>query len=394
MWLQDRNTIYMNYMRNIVIDSNSAGDAVNKFKFQGGIDTAIGIDYPTTGPSMNFQTLIRDLAISVGERAPRVQIPLDDICSFLFHKFDTRLADKISVEIKFKNNPTGWLDTEFISSNLPAGAPIYPSLRVTNAFITQRSQLYTDPSILWNLSTPWMKPMIKTEVQAFPLGPNPPQFFNAASAVTNPQNNPLRVRFRLSDAFALHKRIIGMSLQISYADPGHSTPGVPGLQWFPNGTQAKIYKGGKLVEDLSSICKFGRQSDHFLKCLGANWVPHSATTAEQVIVGTAASLMNFNWNLWGAGGNYISFLDRNLAETNKADLGSLTNVALLGGISNEQSENWEVEIGVTYPGFLQGQTGGQFRDMGDQLLVYLHYTELLSIDASKGGNRSEIKVYS
>ena len=244
MWLQDRNTIYMNYMRNIVIDSNSAGDAVNKFKFQGGIDTAIGIDYPTTGPSMNFQTLIRDLAISVGERAPRVQIPLDDICSFLFHKFDTRLADKISVEIKFKNNPTGWLDTEFISSNLPAGAPIYPSLRVTNAFITQRSQLYTDPSILWNLSTPWMKPMIKTEVQAFPLGPNPPQFFNAASAVTNPQNNPLRVRFRLSDAFALHKRIIGMSLQVSYADPGATTPIFPGVQWGPNMCNAKIYKGG------------------------------------------------------------------------------------------------------------------------------------------------------
>eukprot|EP00663_Eupelagonemidae_sp_cell21sb_P007297 gene7297-2965_t len=197
------------------------------------------------------------------------------ITSFLFHKFDTRLADKISVEIRFKadTSTTNYDSTYWIAQAGPPGdPPIYPSLRITNAFITQRSQLYTDPSLLWDLSKPYMKTMIKTEYQAFTL----PAAFDAASAAIYTPASPMVVRFRLSDSFALHKRILGLSFAIKWQSTNNPS-GVLGQSWGPNICGARIFKGGKLVEDLSSIPKFNRQSAHFLKCLGASYVPLTST---------------------------------------------------------------------------------------------------------------------
>ena len=52
-----------------------------------------------------------------------------------------------------------------------------------HSFITQRSQLYTDPAMLWNLSQPYMKSLIKTEAQVFDL-PSRQTFGSASVAVS------------------------------------------------------------------------------------------------------------------------------------------------------------------------------------------------------------------
>ncbi len=182
MWIQDQNSVFMNYIRNVVLNAVGESDARDEWKNQGGLDTSVDLLYDS-GPIVSYQSVIYPLATTPGQKAVRVQIPLDMITSFLFHKFDTRLAEKISVEIRFKadQSVTNYDSAYWIAAAGPVGdPPIYPNLRITNSFITQRSQLYTDPSLLWNLSTPYMKSMIKTEAQSFAL----PVAFTAASAAT------------------------------------------------------------------------------------------------------------------------------------------------------------------------------------------------------------------
>ena len=307
MFIDGENAVWMNYMRNLFLDSSDAHDAIDKFKYQGGLDTSSDLTF-TQAPCKAEQTIVRDRAATAAAVDCRVQIPLDLITSFLFHKFPTTLADKISVEIRFKNMPTGHLETDFISS--VAGPPIYPALRVTNSFITQRCQLYTDPALLWPLSQPYMKSLVKTEVQQFLL-PGGQSLSQASFAAGFTAANPMIVRFRLSDAFALHKRILGFSFAISAADPGAPVGTLVGQQWGPNIMGARVFKGGKIVEDLSSIPKYGRQADHFLKCLGCSWTPQCAITEDINLPVHPVVLFQNNWNIWSWAGSYLSFLDRN-----------------------------------------------------------------------------------
>ncbi len=415
MWLSGTEIAWLNLRRNQILDSMDENDFEDRFVYQGGGSQQQQLVYlQGTNYVWDAEFDAASATTTMGT-AVRVQIPLDMLTSFLFHKWDTRNCQKISVEIKYRNDPgTIAAQQSFVTGTLDGATPaaVYNQLQVSNAFITQRAQLYTDPAMFKPISQMYTKPLIKTEKQVFSL----PTALNAASTATFTATTPMSVRFRLADSFSIHKRCIGMAFTLN---PDYSvlTPGIAaswgGQCWQPIGFGARIYKGGKLVEDLSNFNKCGRQSNHFYRCLGSKWVPSSATANPPsggnlggVITGGntsdifAQTCLKNSLNLYqGVGNNMLSFLDRGLAESNHADNASMTKVQLIGGISNAVEENWEIEILLYFDEAVlltAGNLGGDARwtEFTDQLNCYLLYTELLGVQPSQSGGPASIKVYS
>ena len=387
---RDFNTVFTEYCRNLLLDSLDEGDALDKHRYQGShtIDSHFlgGRDWRD---QTEILPAVHPFLPSV--QPVRVSIPLDLITSFLVHKMDTRLVNKITVEIKWKS-VSGHDENEFMKFNTTGSAAIgYPSLTVANSFITAKSQLYTDPSLLWNLSLPYHKVLLKVEAQQFQL----PAAMSAAGAATYTAANPMTVSINLAQAYSLHRRIIGLSFAISWPTGAATQSGGFGLQWFPTTTGARLFKGGKLISDDTNAGVFGRQSNHFLRCMGSNWIPlNSSSNVLSGATGAAApaadeAFVITNSGFWGyAGGNALSFLDKNLAESAKTSNADITNVSLLGGLNNSQSENYLVEVDLHFPISIQA-TVPTLVDLGDKLYVYLHYAELLEIKAGANNTRSE-----
>ena len=406
MWLSGTEVNWLNQRRNQILDSMSKEDFVDRYVYQGAVNA----------PDILFRNGFVapfDITLTPQNAATtpaRVQIPLDMLTSFLFHKWDTRNCQKISVELKYRNDPGTIVDQNAFCSGTTGGAvaAVYGNIQVQNAFITQRAQLYTDPAMFKPITQLYTKPLIKTEKAVFTL----PAAVNNASTTQFNAATPMTVRFRLADSFSIHKRCIGMAFTLDPTYPAAGgTPGWTGACWQPVGFGARIFKGGKLVEDLSNFAKCGRQSDHFYRCLGSHWVPTSRVSAQisgdVINIGGGVAAANFaecclkpNLNLYqGVGNNMLSFLDRGLAETNHMDNASMTKVQLIGGISNAVEENWEVEIQLFYDNVTLGNAGGLppagfWNEFSDKLNAYLLYTELLGVQPNPAGGPSSIKIFS
>ena len=393
-WDSGTNISFLNYTRNLSLDSLDKGDYSNKWGEQGG-----SFDRPSDGWAQGFQAWRQSIirGSSVDTRRVRTTIPLNMLTSFLFEKWDTRLAQKISVEIKYRNSSNTLQDQEYAIDIVNPANVAYPNIRIVNAFAQQRMMLYTSPMMFKSISEPYMRPLIKCEKQIFKL----PAAFDLASAGVYTPVNPMKVSMRLADAFSIHKRILGLTFALV---PNYSTAvatgAYAGIMWVPNSCGALVNKGGKLVENLSDPNKFSRQSNHFQKCLGGHWVPRTyaaedcsganvvtTTDPEQGILVNDVPLHH------GIGGSTLSFLDRNLASTNAAANGAHAKVDLIGGISNSVEEAWEIDVLLSYPAAIRN-TLADFPEFTDTLEVYMWYCELASIQANPSGGPSSIKIFS
>jgi len=103
LWMSGTDIAWMNQRRNQVLDSLDEGDFQDKVLLQGGDSYSA-----TTAWSKGVHTPWDASVVGppyVGDaRVTRVQIPLDMLTSFLFHKCDTRNVQKISVEIKYRHD--------------------------------------------------------------------------------------------------------------------------------------------------------------------------------------------------------------------------------------------------------------------------------------------------
>ena len=395
LWDSGTNISFLNYTRNMLLDSLDKGDYTNKWTEQGGVFNKPG-DVWTEG-FLAYRQASLFAPTPPGEKKVRATIPLDLLTSFLFNKWDTRLAQKISVEIKFRNNENSLQEQEFIT-NTSANTPVYGDLRIVNAFITQRMQLYTDAKLFRPISQMYMRPLVKTEKQIFRL----PAAFTKANAVIYTPLNPMTVNIRLADNFSIHKRILGLTFcfQPDYsAFTGNTAAEYCGLLGVPNSLGAIVSKGGKQVENLEDVNKFSRQSNHFLKCMGSHWVPRTAVSEDMSGYGpivttnvSSGTLANDIPLHHGIGGFTLSFLDRGLASTNAGNMGASAKVDLIGGISNSVEEAWQVQFQATYPEVQVQLT--EYPDFTDQLEVYMHYLEIAGIQANPAGGPSSIKVFS
>ena len=124
-----------------------------------------------------------------------------------------------------------------------------------------------------------------------------------------------------------------LTLNLTPNYPAGNWNAMVGQEWIPLCCGAKIYKGGELIDDLSSYMKFARQSNHFWRCLGSHFVLENISpppSGRDTSISPEAVMFPFTAVFNGNGNNILSFLDRNLAETNAAASGAQTKVALLG----------------------------------------------------------------
>jgi len=410
LWMSGTDIAWMNQRRNQVLDSLDEGDFQDKVLLQGGDSYSA-----TTAWSKGVHTPWDASVVGppyVGDaRVTRVQIPLDMLTSFLFHKWDTRNVQKISVEIKYRHDPDSTDEMNFLGHALTPASPGYKLLNIQNSWITQRAQLYTDPAMFKPITSMYTKPLIKTEKQTFKL---PVKLDHDSTALYN-ANKPMTISFRLGDSFSIHKRVIGLAFglegQYNAAYSDIKRPDMPGACWQdPNCFGCRIYKGGKLVEDLTNTAKFARQSNHFYRCLGTKFLPSSKVSGNWSghLDPSGSAIDRFenfclqkSWNLYqGIGNNMLSFLDRGLAETNHMDNASMLKVQLIGGISNAVEENWEIECDIFYNKDTYTSAGGNetleggWPQFQDRLKVFMLYTELLGVQPNPSGDPSAIKIFS
>lgn len=408
MWMSGVEVAWLNQRRNMVLDSMDRNDFIEKFFSYGGGDSRQNLQYEQ-GVTASYDGTMRAGATL---NSIRVQIPLDMLCSFLFHKYDTRNNQKISVELKYRNDSgNNGINSSFITGSVAAVTPtIYSHLNIKNSWITQRAMLYTDTKMFKPITELYTKPLIKTERQTIRL----PAALTAGSVPTYNQTTPMTVKVRLADTFSIHKRIMAIAFTLDGVYPtGGAAPSKGGQCFQPVGMGARIYKGGKLVEDLSNFKKFARQSNHFYRCMGSKFLPISQVAGDYSGMAVADAIiavnqteiytlgcLHKNFNLFqGIGGNMLSFLDRGLAETQHQDSSAMTKVQLIGGISNSVEENWEIEMDFyfddqTYNKAGGGGSGAGWYEWTDKLNMNLLYTELLGVQPNPAGGPSSIKVFS
>lgn len=369
LFMDDADCAYFCTTRNLVLQTNSQEDFRNHWIKQG---TPVG-GPGGLQPFYNAETNIELQNSTTGLHRGRVTVPLDFILSNLFHKFDSALVNKISIEVKWPNATGDPGTTGTFIRNRTANVDIYPDVRFTNSFIQQRMSLYQDQAMFKSLSEMYVKPMLNFERQ---------QFTMSRSVTGATELDPAKVIIKLSDKYAYHKRILGLCLVMNPDYPNFLTIR-NGQCWQKRGCTATIKKGGKVLEQLDDVSKFNRQSNHFMKCLGAQWTP----ITDYVDTGNLAD-SGMPWWANGNAGNYISFMDRNITEGH-SDMQMTDKIQLVSGVSNDLSEAWSVEINIWDTLTITNKS-----PWNDQLAVYMIYTELLGITPSTTGQQSKIKVFS
>ena len=366
-WLDDVDCAYLCTTRNLLLQTNSENDYRNLWVSQGCTPGT------TFKPWSGATNIVLEPVGSAPNNEGVCTIPLDYVFSNTLHKFDTALVNKISIEVKWRAATGDPKTTGTFISNGTGNTDPWPTIQITDSFVQQRLQLYTDQKMFKPLSQMYVKPMIKVERQVFKLS----REVDGASVT-----DQAKAVIKLSDSFSYHKRILGLCLALT---PKYTTYNgiVPGQMWMPAGCGAVIRKGGKELEQLLDIRKFDRQANHFLKCLGAQWIPPTDFQPDPLL----PPCVVYNANC----GNFISFLDKNLMEGH-TDMQMLDKIQLVAGISNDLSEAWSVEINLfnTLGQAVPGPTATQY---SDELQIYMIYTELLGLKAQPGRG-AQVKIFS
>eukprot|EP00666_Eupelagonemidae_sp_cell4sb_P014453 gene14453-15121_t len=130
------------------------------------------------------------------------------------------------------------------------------------------------------------------------------------------------------------------------------------------------------MEDLLDPHKFSREADTFLKVLGTQWIPESEYETDNAQPSNALVFYN------GNNANYVDFLDRGLQECH-VNTDYIDKVQMIGGISNDQSEAYEVDFRFWESPAVANGVGGLV-SFGQEIDIHMVYSELVGIQAKEG----------